>query len=53
MFFLTPDVSVNVGATLLIQEFVTFFRILYICLMFLRWINKSDNDDEDLFVILS
>ena len=28
---------------------VTFFRILYICLMFLACINKSydDNDDDD------
>ena len=32
---------------LLIQQFVTFLRILYICLMFLPCINKSDDDDDD------
>ena len=30
--------------SLLIQEFVTFFIILYISLMFLPCINKSDDD---------
>ena len=32
---------------LLIQWFVTFFRILYICVMFLTCINKSDDGDDD------
>ena len=32
--------------SLLIQEFVTFFIILYISLMFLPCINKSDDDGD-------
>ena len=32
---------------LLIQQLVTVSRILYICLMFLPCINKSNDDDDD------